>query len=223
MKRHYQYWFAIVALNKIGAVAVPATHLLTEKDFEYRFGAGDISALVCTGEGEVAAQADLAVVKCPWMKHRIMVNGTREGWYDFDKECARQSGDFPRPKGSEDTMKDDPMLMYFTSGTTGYPNAALHCNTYALGHFITAKYWQNVDSDGLHFTVSDTGWGKAAWGKLYGQWLSEAAFLTYDFEKFEANDLLDLFGRCRSPLFALLQQYIVSLSKRICPVRFFPA
>lgn len=201
MKRHYQYWFAIVALHKIGAVAVPATHLLTKHDFEYRFKAGDIAAIVCTGEGVVAEQADLAMPNSPNVRVKIMVNGEREGWNNFDEDFKFQSDVFPRPKGNEDTEKDDSMLMYFTSGTTGYPNAAHHSFTYPLGHFVTAKYWQNVDADGIHFTISDTGWGKAAWGKLYGQWLNEAAILTYDFEKFEAQDILELFGKYKISTF----------------------
>lgn len=195
LKRHYQYWFAILALHKIGAIVVPATHLLTKNDFEYRFKVGDISAIVCTSDDNVAEQVDLALPNSPSLKTRIIVNGTRNGWYNFDQGIDEHSNIFPRPKGSDDPIKDEPMLMYFTSGTTGYPNAAYHCHTYALGHFVTAKYWQNVDPDGIHFTISDTGWGKAAWGKLYGQWLNEAAILTYDFEKFEADDILQLFGQ----------------------------
>ena len=201
MKRHYQYWFAIVALHKIGAVAVPATHLLTEHDFDYRFKAGSISAIVCTGDGNVSEQADLSLPKNPDVRVKIMVNGKREGWKDFDGDLLKQSDVFNRPKGAEDTEKDDPMLMYFTSGTTGYPNAAHHSYTYALGHFITAKYWQNVDPNGIHLTISDTGWGKAAWGKLYGQWLNEAAIFTYDFDKFEADDILQLFGKFKITTF----------------------
>lgn len=201
LKRHYQYWFAVIALHKIGAVAVPATHLLTKQDFEYRFKAGDISAIVCTGENSVAEQADLALAESPNVKLKIMVNGEREGWNDFDMGIKEASDVFLRPKGAEDTVKDEPMLMYFTSGTTGYPNAAYHSYTYALGHFVTAKYWQNVDPDGLHLTIADTGWGKAAWGKLYGQWLNEAAVFTYDFEKFEAEDILQLFGKYRITTF----------------------
>jgi len=201
LKRHYQYWFSILALHKIGAVAVPATHLLTKHDFIYRFKAGDISAIICTGENSVAEQVDLAMPESPDVKVRVMVNGRREGWEDFEKGISEAHDVFPRPKGSDDTVIDEPMLMYFTSGTTGYPNAAHHCYTYALGHFITAKYWQNVDPDGIHLTISDTGWGKAAWGKLYGQWLNEAAILTYDFEKFEASDILELFGKYKISTF----------------------
>ena len=195
LKRHYQYWIALLALHKIGAVAVPATHLLTKHDLVYRFKAGDISAIICTGENSVAEQVDLALPECPDVKVRVMVNGSREGWLDFEKGIEEASDVFTRPKGKSGTTIDDAMLMYFTSGTTGYPNAAYHCYTYPLGHFVTAKYWQNVDPDGIHFTISDTGWGKAAWGKIYGQWLNEAAILTYDFEKFEAADILSLFGK----------------------------
>ncbi|MDD3946401.1 MAG: AMP-binding protein [Clostridia bacterium] len=191
LKRHYQFWVSILALHKIGAVAIPATHLLTAKDFEYRFNTALVSAIVCTGEGEVAQECEKSLSNSPTMQIKMMVNGEREGWLDFDSGVAKASAGLDRIS----TKMDDTMLMYFSSGTTGYPKIASHSMRYALGHFVTAKFWHNVDSNGLHLTISDTGWGKAAWGKLYGQWLCEAPILTYDFEKFDASDILSLFAK----------------------------
>ena len=191
LKRHYQFWFAILGLHKLGAVAVPATNLLQEHDFTYRFNAAGISAILCTADGDVAHQVELAEKDSPTLKTKILVGGSREGWHNFDEEYTMFRSSFPRtadsPKG------DDLMLMFFTSGTTGYPKIAAHSYKYALGHYITAKYWHCVHSDGIHFTISETGWGKALWGTLYGQWLCEGAVFTYDFDKFDAADILPLF------------------------------
>lgn len=193
LKRHYQFWFAMLGLNKLGAIAIPATNLLQEHDFTYRFEAAGVSALICTADGDTAHQAELAAEACPVLKTKIIVNGTREGWHSFDDEYKLYSTKFERtetsPKGSE------LMLMFFTSGTTGYPKIAAHNYKYALGHFVTAKYWHCVDPDGLHLTISDTGWAKAMWGKLYGQWLCEAATFVYDFDRFNASDILPLFAK----------------------------
>ena len=190
LKRHYQFWFSILALHKLGAVVIPATNLLMEHDFDYRFKAAGVKAIVCTADGQVADEAKRAADKCG-VELLMMANGTREGWLDFDTGIAEQSDIFER---TEDTAcGSDPMLMFFTSGTTGYPKIAQHNYKYALGHYITAKYWHNVNPDGLHFTISDTGWGKALWGKLYGQWMNEAAVFTFDFDKFDAHEILPMF------------------------------
>ncbi len=195
LKRHYQFWFAINALHKIGAVVIPATNLLVKHDFEYRFNAASVKAIVCTADGDVAHQVDLAMPESKSVEIRMLVGGTREGWHDFDTEMAQCSDVFPRPTGDEWAGGNDEMLMFFTSGTTGYPKIATHNFKYPLGHFITAKYWHNVNPDGLHFTISDTGWGKALWGKLYGQWVCEAGVFTYDFDKFMADDILPMFAK----------------------------
>ncbi len=193
LKRHYEFWFAILGLHKLGAVAVLATSQLQEHDFEYRFNAAGISAIVCTADGDTAHQADLAAARCPQLVHKMLVGGRREGWRDFDEEYTLFSTHFHR---SADTpCGDEPMLMFFTSGTTGYPKVATHSYKYPLGHFHTAKYWHCVDPDGLHFTISDTGWGKALWGKLYGQWMCEAATFVYDFDRFDAADILPMFRK----------------------------
>ena len=193
LKRHYQFWYAILALHKLGAVAIPATNLLQEHDFDYRFNAAEVSAIVCTADGDVAHRVDLAEPASPTLKTKILVGGEREGWHNFDEEFPLFSAHFYR---TEDTAcGNDLMLMFFTSGTTGYPKIAAHNYKYALGHYVTAKYWHGVDENGLHFTISETGWGKALWGKLYGQWLCEGAVFTYDFDRFDAADILPMFAK----------------------------
>ena len=193
LKRHYQFWFAILGLHKIGAVAIPATNQLMVHDFSYRFKAGDVKAIVCTADGDTAREAETAMVEGGFDMVKLIVNGRREGWMSFDDGCAAASPAFERKADSP--CGDDPMLMFFTSGTTGYPKMALHSFKYALGHYVTAKYWHLVDPDGLHFTISETGWGKALWGKLYGQWLCEGAIFTYDFDRFDAEKVLPMFKK----------------------------
>ena len=195
LKRNYQFWFAIMGLNKLGAIAIPASNLLMQHDFEYRFNAAGVSAILCTADGDVALQAELAAQNYPSLKTKIIVDGKRDGWHTFDEEYKLFSGRFPRPEGDECPKGNDIMLMYFTSGTTGYPKIAMLNYKYPLGHFITAKYWQCVNPDGLHLTISDTGWAKAMWGKLYGQWLCEAAIFVYDFDRFDASDILPMFAK----------------------------
>ena len=190
LKRHYQFWPTILALHKIGAVVIPAVSQLLVHDFEYRFKAADVKALVCTADGDVAAEAEKAETQ-PAI--RLVVNGDRPGWRSFDKEYvgfSRVYGRRPDSPGGK-----DPMLMFFTSGTTGYPKMALHSHLYGLGHYVTAKYWHQVERDGLHFTISETGWAKALWGKLYGQWMCEGALFVYDFSRFHAEKILPMFAK----------------------------
>ena len=193
LKRHYQFWFSMLALNKLGAIAIPAPNQLLEKDFEYRFNAGKVKAILCTADGEVADAVDAAAAKCAGLEHKIIVNGERDGWHNFNEEYSLFSSHFERTADSP--CGSDPMLMFFTSGTSGYPKIAAHNHKYPLGHFITAKYWHQVNPDGLHFTISDTGWAKAMWGKLYGQWLCEAATVVFDFDRFDAEKILPLFKK----------------------------
>ncbi|MBO4886682.1 MAG: AMP-binding protein [Firmicutes bacterium] len=193
MKRHYQFWFCMMALNKIGAVAIPATYQLKAHDFEYRFQAAGVSAIVCTPDGGTAQEVEMAQNTADKPLLKIMVNGAREGWHDFDAEYGLFSRRYPRAKDAP--CGYDPMLMYFTSGTSGYPKCAVHDYRYPLGHYVTAHYWQQVDPEGLHLTISDTGWAKAMWGKLYGQWLSEGAVFVYDFDRFDASKILPLFAK----------------------------
>ena len=193
LKRHYQFWFCMVALHKLGAVAIPATNQLKEHDFEYRYQSAGVKAIVCTSDGDTYAYAESAAKKCPQVEQLIMVGGAKEGWRDFDREYTLFSGKYDRPENC--SAGDETALMFFTSGTTGNPKMAAHKHTYALGHFVTAKYWHCCERDGLHLTISDTGWGKSLWGKLYGQWLCEGAVFVYDFDKFDENDILPMFAK----------------------------
>ncbi len=192
LKRHYQFWFSMVALHKIGAIAIPATNQLKDHDFEYRFNAAGVSAIVCTADGDVSDMVNRASMVCPNLT-KILVGGKKDGWHDFDANYGLFSSKYVR---TEDTScGDDLALMFFTSGTTGNPKMAAHKHTYALGHFVTAKYWHCCERDGLHLTISDTGWGKSLWGKLYGQWLCEGAVFVYDFDRFDASDILPMFKK----------------------------
>ena len=193
LKRHYQAWFAVLGLHKLGAVAIPATNQLLEKDFAYRFTAGKVKAVLCTADGDVADAVDAAAAKSPLLEYKILVGGKRAGWHDFDEECAMFRSHFERKEDAP--CGSDPMLMFFTSGTSGYPKLAAHNYKYPLGHFITAKYWHRVNPEGLHLTISDSGWAKFMWGKLYGQWLCEAAVFVYDFDRFDAEKILPMFAK----------------------------
>ena len=193
LKRHYQYWFAVLGLHKLGAVAIPATNQLLEKDFTYRFAAGNVKAILCTADGDVSNEVDAAAAKSPNLEHKILVGGKKDGWHDFNEEYSIFSSHFDRKEDAP--CGSDPMLMFFTSGTSGYPKLAAHNYKYPLGHFITAKYWHRVNPEGLHLTISDTGWAKSSWGKLYGQWLCEAAVFVYDFDRFDAEKILPMFAK----------------------------
>lgn len=193
LKRHYQFWFAMLGLNKLGAVAIPAPCQLLEHDLEYRFGAAGVRGIICTADGDVADHVERAAASHPELDVKLLVNGSREGWRSFDEEYTLYSSHFARTEDSP--CGDDLLLMFFTSGTSGYPKIAAHNHKYPLGHFHTAKYWHDVDPDGLHFTISDTGWAKSMWGKLYGQWLCEAAIFVYDFDRFDASQILPMFAK----------------------------
>ncbi|MBR3830102.1 MAG: AMP-binding protein [Muribaculaceae bacterium] len=190
LKRHYQFWFSIVALHKLGATVIPATHLLTEKDIIYRCEKADIKAIVATGDEIVINHIQNSLPKCPTLKTLISTGPiVPEGWFDFNKEIEA-AAPFVRPELAN--TNDDVSLMYFTSGTTGNPKMVAHDFTYPLGHIITGSFWHNVKEDSLHLTLADTGWGKAVWGKLYGQWIAGANVFVYDYEKFEPVDVLHM-------------------------------
>lgn len=193
LKRHYQFWFAMIALHKIGAVAIPATNQLKEHDFLYRFQAAGVSAIVCTSDGDVSDIAAAAASQLSEPITKIIVGLEKEGWHSFDKQFKLFSTKYVRDPDA--SCGEDTALMFFTSGTTGNPKMAAHKHTYALGHFVTAKYWHCCERDGLHLTISDTGWGKSLWGKLYGQWLCEGAVFVYDFDRFDEKDILPMFAK----------------------------
>lgn len=199
LKRHFQFWFSLLALHKIGAIAIPATNLLTKKDFEYRFKVGEVDAVICTADGEVSREVDKAAWGNSRLKTKIMVGGARESWHCFNKDIRYFSANYARPDDAPGG--DDTMLMFFTSGTTSYPKITAHTYKYPLGHYITAKYWHQVDPDGIHFAISDTGWGKALWGKIYGQWLCEAPIFTYDFDDFDAKEILQMIEKYKITTF----------------------
>ena len=193
LKRNYQFWYALLGLHKLGAIAIPAPDQLLAHDFVYRFQAAEVSAILCTADCDAPHQVEMAMQNYEGLRLRILTNGEREAWHSFDTEYLACSDQFPR--GWDAPAGDDLMLMFFTSGTNGYPKIAAHNYKYPLGHFITAKYWHCVEEDGLHFTISDTGWAKAMWGKLYGQWMCEAATFVYDFDRFDAHDILPMFRK----------------------------
>lgn len=192
LKRRYEFWFSILALHKLGAITIPATHLLTTKDIVYRNNAADIKMIVAVAEDEVLNHIDEAHAKSPSLQIKATVGGQREGWSDFNQELAEMSEEFTPPIGKDAAQNDDIMLLYFTSGTTGMPKMVQHNFTYPLGHILTAKYWQNVQDGGLHLTVADTGWAKAVWGKIYGQWICGSAVFVYDYDKFVPRNLLEV-------------------------------
>lgn len=188
LKRRYEFWFSIIALHKLGAVAIPATHLLTKKDIVYRCNAAGIKMIVAAGEGVITQHIFDAVADSPTLKTLVSVGPEYpEGFFDFHKGIEN-AAPFVRPKNVN--ANSDISLMYFTSGTTGEPKMVAHDFTYPLGHIVTASFWHNLHKDSLHLTIADTGWGKAVWGKLYGQMIAGANIFVYDHEKFTPADIL---------------------------------
>ncbi len=191
LKRHYQFWFSLLALHKIGAICIPATHLLTTKDIIYRVNAADIKMIVSVNEERVVESIESAEVEAKSFQ-KVLVGGERADWIDYDTELDQMATRFKKPCGNALTKNEDISLIYFTSGTTGMPKMVQHNFLYPLGHIVTAKYWQGVTDGGLHLTVADTGWAKAAWGKIYGQWLCGSAIFVYDYDKFVPTELLEM-------------------------------
>jgi acetyl-CoA synthetase len=195
LKRRIEFWLSIIALHKLGAVAIPATHLLTKKDIVYRCNAADIKMIVCAGENVITDHIVEAMPACPTLQHVVSIGpGMPEGFKDFQEGIASAA---PFVKPAQPNTNDDIMLMYFTSGTTGEPKMVAHDFTYPLGHITTGSFWHNLHADSLHLTIADTGWGKAAWGKLYGQMLAGANIFVYDHEKFTPADILQKIQDCK--------------------------
>ena len=191
LKRHYEYWFAAVALHKLGAVMIPATHMLTVDDFVYRINASGAKAIVCTAQDDVPSTIKQALRKSEKTPVLWCVQKDVEGFFNLTSQMETAGDAFDRVE----TSAADPMMLYFTSGTTGYPKGVIHDFTYPLAHIVTAKYWQQAQDDGLHFTVAETGWAKASWGKIYGQWLIGSAVMIYDFDNFDPKQLVTVINR----------------------------
>lgn len=195
LKRRIEFWFSIIALHKLGAVAIPATHLLTKKDIVYRCEAADIKMIVCAGEEVITKHIIEALPDCKSLEHVVSIGpDIPEGFKDFQEGIANA---VPFVKPAQPNTNDDVMLMYFTSGTTGQPKMVAHDFTYPLGHITTGAFWHNLHAGSLHLTIADTGWGKAAWGKLYGQMLAGANIFVYDHEKFTPADILQKIQDCK--------------------------
>ena len=191
LKRHYEYWFAAVALHKLGAVAIPATHMLTVKDYIYRIRMAKVDAILCTPYNDVPEKLRSAVAQTGSDCVLWTVKKDAEGFRNMTAEAEQASEILTR----QQTAATDPMLLYFTSGTTGNPKGVIHDFSYPLAHIVTAKYWQQAEDNGLHFTVAETGWAKSSWGKLYGQWLVGSAVMVYDFDHFEPKQLCTVINR----------------------------
>ena len=194
LRRHYEFWLSIVALHKIGAIAIPATDQLKKKDVVYRIEKAGVTTIVCTADGTISGEVEKAASEKS--VKNLIIAGNKDGWTSFSKAY-----EYPTEFERRETDIDDIMLMYFTSGTTSYPKMAAHTFSYALAHFVTAKWWHCVRKDGIHFTVAETGWGKAVWGKLYGQWLCGACVFTFDFSKFDQDRVLRMIEKYKVTTF----------------------
>ena len=194
LKSHYTFWICLPALHKLGAIAVPATHMLKIRDIAYRLEKSGACAVVGISEDELDLSFEEALRqlnKTNFLKFNVGGNSKgAEGWLDFEAELAESSADFIRPAGDQTVTNTDDMLYYFSSGTTGFPKMVCHNFTYPLGHILTAGYWQNVSDNGLHYTMADSGWAKCVWGKIYGQWICGAAVFIYDYDRFDAGNMM---------------------------------
>jgi len=201
LKRHWEFWVTVIALHMLGAVAIPATHLGTKKDLVYRNNAAGVKMIVCTSDDQIKQQVEECEAESPTLEKKMLVHESRAGWLDFWAEMDRERPAFRRPAGKDASRNKDIMLLYFTSGTTGMPKMVAHDFTYPLGHIVTAVFWHDADPEGIHLTVSDTGWAKSAWGKLYGQWLAETCVFVYDYDKFDPAEMLRIISKYRITTF----------------------
>ena len=180
LRRRYEFWWILLALHRIGAIAIPATIQLLPPDIVYRIESAETKMIIAFDNDSLMDHIEEAVSSVKIKQTLVTVTGQKEGWLSFHEELKKYEPSFPRPTGDAATHNLDPMLLYFTSGTSGYPKMVMHNFLYPLGHIVTAKYWQNVIDDGLHLSVAETGWGKAMWGKIYGQWIAGSAVFVYD-------------------------------------------
>ncbi len=196
MKGRCEFWFCMLALHKLGAVAIPATHMMKVRDIAYRIQQAAIVMTVCVADDDLLGYVDAAQAETAGtLRHKVIINGRRAGWHQFEEGLATAPETFALPTGTDAPALDDTMLLYFTSGTTGFPKMVRHSFAYPLAHILTAKYWQCVEDDGLHYTLADTGWAKAVWGKIYGQWLAGSAVFVYDYERFSATGVIAMATR----------------------------
>ena len=191
LKRHYEYWFVTVALHKIGAVLIPMTHMLTQEDILYRLRFAPVQAIVCTPQDQVPARVAGAVAQAGGACKLWTVQQDIPGFSNLTRAMEEAEDTLDRLP----TLATDPMIMYFTSGTTGQPKGVVHDFTYPLAHIVTAKHWQQAQDGGLHFTVAETGWGKASWGKIYGQWLIGSAVMVFDLDNFDPKRLVGIINQ----------------------------
>ncbi len=192
LRRRWEYWVCAMALCKIGATVIPATIQLTSKDIAYRAASAGVKMMVCVNDDYVCEQTEQALPNAPTIENKVVVAGERDGWLSFDQLIENESEEWTRPAGDDATKIDDIMLIYFTSGTTGNAKAVEHSFKHPLGHILTAKYWQQVQENKLHMSVTDSGWAKFGWGKIYGQWIAGATIFCYDMKKFVPAKLLQV-------------------------------
>lgn len=191
LKNRYEFWITMIALHKIGAIAIPATHMLKSQDIDFRIKQAEVKMIITVEEDELIPDYEQAEKNLGVELQKLVIERDFDGWINFNKAIEEESDVFERPTGDENPMADEEFLIYFTSGTSGLPKMVSHRHTYSLGHIPTAKYWHNVVEDGIHHTASDTGWGKAVWGNLYGQWIAGTSLFIYDYERFDGIKLLE--------------------------------
>lgn len=201
LRRRWEYWVCAVALIKLGAILVPGTLQLTKKDIAYRANAANIEMFVCINDAYVMEQMELARPEAPCIRHIAVINEDREGWLNFNEEFKKYPETFERPVGDKAAKNEDIMQIYFTSGTTGMPKMVCHNYLHPLGHIVTAHYWQRVQENKLHMSVSDSGWAKFGWGKIYGQWICGATIFAYDMDKFVPTNLLHMIEKYKLTTF----------------------
>jgi acetyl-CoA synthetase len=197
LKRRWHYWVCTLALEKVGAVSIPATIQLTKKDIVYRNNAASVKMIVSVADDDVVRNIEAALPDSPTVEFKAMVGEKRDGWIDFDSELENASEQWTKLTGNSAAGGTDPMLMYFTSGTTGMPKIVLHDFNYPIGHIVTAHFWQRLGEEGLHLTVAESGWAKCGWGKIYGQWICGVTLFVYDMDKFVPLKLLKMMEEYR--------------------------
>ena len=195
LRRRYEWWILMPALHRIGAIVIPATDQLLQADIEYRTNAADVKMIISYDNPHILEEIEKAMPKSPTVKYLVTVGPQREGWISFHDEYSKLDPEFPRPVGEAATHNNDPMLLYFTSGTSGYPKMVLQDFVYPIGHIMTAKYWHGVVDDGLHLSIAETGWAKATWGKLYGQWICGTAQFVYDMNMLKPDKMLQMIAK----------------------------